>query len=74
MMTRLRINGRPVPTVGKQMLFDLSEFDFGVPVEPSPEKKPQKCECGSWAIGVQDFMPGHSDYCPVHEDKTPVMR
>lgn len=69
---QLKINGREVPTVSNQMIFDLTDFDLGVPVE-EPKKKLQECECGAWATGIEDFMHGHSDYCPVHEDKTPLI-
>jgi len=76
---QLRINGRPVQTMCNQMLIDLTDFDFGVPL-PTPPQYPkkkrelQKCVCGAEAIGVKKFMAGHSDWCEVHEDKTPITR
>jgi hypothetical protein len=54
-------------------IFDLSEFDFGIPVvEEEVKPKKPKCVCGSWAIGVEPYMTGHDEDCEVHEDKTPI--
>lgn len=32
-------------------------------------KSTAKCECGSKAIGIKDFEPGHSDWCSVSPKK-----
>ena len=75
---KLRINGRPVPTVCNQMVFsfDFSDLDLGVPL-PTPPQFPKKmkrpkCECGAKKCGYKDYMRGHADWCEVHMDKTPV--
>lgn len=71
---RLRINRRVVPVIANQMIFDLSDEDLGVLVEEEkPKRIRPKCECGSWAVGVQNYMAGHGEYCPVNENCTPVM-
>lgn len=88
MQRKLSLNGNPVPVIANQMIFDLSDIDFGILVDydrevnqdadkqlemdlqPKARVKP-RCECGSWAIGVNNYMPGHSSYCPVSDDKTP---
>lgn len=72
--TKLKINGREVPVVANQMVFDFSDIDLGVLVEDTPRKRERpKCVCGSRSIGIQDYMMGHDRDCPVHEDRTPVM-
>lgn len=57
---------------GKERLQELA----GIPhpkkkaLREALEKKatvPDKCECGAHkALGVQRYMPGHSDWCPWH--------
>lgn len=70
---KLKINGRYIPIVSSQMIFDFSDLDMYVTPPELPKKKDwQKCECGAWAVGVEKFMPGHSEYCPVNENKTPI--
>jgi len=63
---KLKINKKEMTTIGNQIIFDL---DFNLYDEPIT-RKVSKSECGSWAIGVQDYMKGHSEFCPVHEDRT----
>lgn len=71
---KLRINGREVPVLGNQMIFDLSDIDLGAMVEDEPKPRAKlKCDCGARAVGCQDYMAGHATDCPVHEDKTPIM-
>lgn len=72
MSTKLKLNGRQVPIVASQYVFEFDEQDFAV-VEPPKKRERPRCICGSRSIGIQDYMTGHDDDCPVNENRTPVM-